>query len=242
MSNNPNVLPIPPSELPNSSTDESVDDFVNESTNDCTDDFVDEVIHHTGCKLANLIFLEKFVKKYSNNNITSSVASVGAPTQIPGPTLTESEAKYFDDYFAYLKFLNINNTKYITDLNELISDGNYNYIEKNKIKMKKPEAHKKDYIDSIKLTIETLNNKLKNSNPINIMNDTINTSLLANKLHNYKKSKQTIDWNLMKEIINETLIAEKNKQQLYVTIFANTKDIATRSRETITNLDNLLKI
>jgi hypothetical protein len=63
MSNNLNVLPVPPSELPNSST--------NESANDSTDDFVDEVIHHTGYKLANLIFQDKFVKKYSNNSITS---------------------------------------------------------------------------------------------------------------------------------------------------------------------------
>ena len=77
MSNNPNVLPIPPSELPNSSTDESVDDFVNDSTNECTDDFVDEVIHHTGCKLANLIFQEKFVKKYSSTS-NKTETNVGA--------------------------------------------------------------------------------------------------------------------------------------------------------------------
>jgi hypothetical protein len=75
MSNNFNVLPVPPSELPNSSTDEFVDDFVNDSTNDstndCTYDFVDEVIYHTGCKLANLIFQDKFVKKSSNKTGTN---------------------------------------------------------------------------------------------------------------------------------------------------------------------------
>jgi hypothetical protein len=103
MSNNLNIPPVPPSELPNSSTNESANDFVdesvNESTNDSanesTDDFVDEVIHHTGCKLANLIFQDKFVKKYSNNNI----ASVGAALNF----------NFTWDWDQYLKFYNAKN-------------------------------------------------------------------------------------------------------------------------------------
>ena len=109
MSNNLNVLPVPPSELPNSSTDEFVDDFVNDSTNDSTDDFVDEVIYHTGCKLANLIFQDKFVKKYSNKTGTN----VGA-TASSNPLLDNYKKikKDCDEFLTLYSSINANNPIY----------------------------------------------------------------------------------------------------------------------------------
>jgi hypothetical protein len=145
MSNNLNVLPVPPSELPNSSTNEStnesandfVDESANESANDSTDNFVDEVIYHTGCKLANLIFQDKFVKNSNNNIMTvgavqSNLNNLNNITSLSIVNYLYAEynknnSKNINNLMEALEYSNIQNKKFVDTLRVLIESGNTHF-------------------------------------------------------------------------------------------------------------------